>query len=219
MARYLILGAGHFGYLALSRLAQLNPRDHFTVVDQNPAALDSCRLPGVANLRLVTGEGVAFLASSLENQTPVDWIIPTIPQHVAFAWVWRRRPPGAEWEMVPVPAAVENLAVMAFRGREGEVYLSVADFICPDDCPEPIDHCQVTGLPRIGYLYEILEDLLLPDFQPLVVRSQQLAPGVGGYPPDALRQLWHQVQRASGNILIATACRCHGVVHAFRKQD
>jgi hypothetical protein len=218
MARYLILGAGHFGYLALSRLAQLNPQDHFIIVDQNPAALESCRLPGLANLRLAAGEGVAFLESSLQNDRPLDWIIPTIPRHVAFDWVWRRRPPGSEWEMIPVPEAVENLAVQAFRGREGEVYLSSADFICPDDCPEPADHCQITGLPRIDYLYEVLEDILLPDFQPLVVRSQQLTPGVGGYPPAALSKLWHQVQAESGNLLIATACRCHGVVHAVKSK-
>lgn len=217
MAHYLILGAGHFGYLALSRLAQLDPVAHFTLVDQNPQALEDCRLPGLAKLDLVSEEGVAWLESHLHQNPAPDWIIPTIPRHVAFAWLWRRRPPGSEWELLPVPAAVENLAPQTFRGKQGEVYLSLAEFICPDDCPEPAEQCKVTGLPRIGSLYEILEDLLIPDFQPLVVRSQQLAPGVGGYAPAALERLWRQIQPLSGNLLIATACRCHGVVHALRK--
>ncbi|MFP3868070.1 MAG: hypothetical protein ACLFUU_07900 [Desulfobacteraceae bacterium] len=218
MRRYLILGAGHFGYLALSRLAQQEPGSHFTVVDQNPESLKDCRLPGLSNLRLEQGEGVEFLISHQQVESAYDWIIPAIPCHVAFEWVWRQRPPESDWRIIPVPPQVEELAVKAFRGQRGEVLLSLADFICPDDCPEPAEQCQVTGLPRVGTLYEALEDLVVPGFESLVVRSQQLAPGVGGYPPEDLRQLWHRVQAASGQLLIATACRCHGVVHGLSTQ-
>ncbi|MBW1917887.1 MAG: hypothetical protein JRI57_07685 [Deltaproteobacteria bacterium] len=218
MKRYLILGAGHFGYLALSRLAQQEPGSYFTVVDQNPESLMDCRLPGLSNLRLEHDEGVDFLISHLRDDSTYDWIIPAIPCHVAFEWVWRQRPPASGWQLIPVPPEVEKLAVWVFRGQQGEVLLSLADFICPDDCPEPDDQCRVTGLPRVGTLYEALEDLVLPGFESLVVHSEQLAPGVGGYPPADLWQLWDQVQAASGKLLIATACRCHGVVHGLSKQ-
>ena len=218
MKQYLIIGAGHFGYLALSRLAQQEPGSYFTVIDQQPEALEDCRLPGLANLRLQQGDGLAFLISELHEESGYDWIIPAIPRHVAFEWVWQRRSPEAGWQLIPVPPEVENLNVQAFRGLQGEVLLSMADFICPDDCPEPDDHCRVTGLPRVGTLYEVLEDLLIPGFASLVIRSQQLAPGVGGYMPADLWRLEQQVRSGPDKLLIATACRCHGVVHALSKK-
>lgn len=217
MTHYLILGAGHFGGLALQRLAQQDPSAHFTLADQNPAALAACRLPELHAVQLVVEEGIAFLASRLKADPPLDWIIPALPRHVAFEWLRRHTSPGWRWELLSVPVEVENLAVQAFRGKQGEVYLSQADFLCPDDCPEPEDHCYQTGRPRAEALYTLLENLLLPDFVIQVVRSHQLAPGVGGYSPAALQRLWQQAQGSAGQLLVATACRCHGVVHAARR--
>jgi hypothetical protein len=50
----------------------------------------------------------------------------------------------------------------------------------------------------------------------MVVRSHQLAPGVGGYQPEALRRSLDAVSKARTAILYATACLCHGVIHTFR---
>jgi hypothetical protein len=46
----------------------------------------------------------------------------------------------------------------------------------------------------------------------VVVRSWQLAPGVGGYPAKYLEERLHEVSRRAGTYLVATSCRCHGVI-------
>jgi hypothetical protein len=48
-----------------------------------------------------------------------------------------------------------------------------------------------------------------------VIASQQLAPGVGGYPPWRLLDLARDMDKLTGNVLIATACSCHGVMHGL----
>ncbi|MFW6011335.1 MAG: hypothetical protein ACOC8Q_02385, partial [Desulfosalsimonas sp.] len=58
------------------------------------------------------------------------------------------------------------------------------------------------------------EKIKIPGFEMLVLRSRQLAPGVGGYRPDQLFALHEKLTETSGNYLIATSCRCHGVVTA-----
>jgi hypothetical protein len=104
------------------------------------------------------------------------------------------------------------------RGPQGEVYLSRASHICPDDCPSPEDFCPVTGESRTPALYEELAALNLPGFRIIVIISRQLAPGVGGYPPRELTDLPSKIADIHHNLLIATACRCHGVVHALRRR-
>jgi hypothetical protein len=50
------------------------------------------------------------------------------------------------------------------------------------------------------------------NYASLVVRSRQLAPGVGGYRPEDLFSMYERVQKGASPFLISTACRCHGVV-------
>jgi hypothetical protein len=61
-------------------------------------------------------------------------------------------------------------------------------------------------------MYQLLESLSFEAFEPLVVKSQQLAPGVGGYRPKDLYTLSNKIDGVKGSLLICTACRCHGVV-------
>jgi hypothetical protein len=57
----------------------------------------------------------------------------------------------------------------------------------------------------------------LPGYQVKVIPSRQLAPGVGGYAPGRLLGLARELEDLRGNVLIATACRCHGVMHGLRR--
>ncbi|MBM4286820.1 MAG: hypothetical protein FJ135_01510 [Deltaproteobacteria bacterium] len=216
-ARYLILGAGRFGRLALARLVQKEPQAEFCLVDHDLRKLIFPLPPGDVAIRRVAGPATAYMAKALEARTPPDWLIPAIPRHVAFEWLWQRRPPGSHWRQEPVPLIVGRDLPFKQRGAEGELYLSVSTERCPDDCPEPADRCYLTGLKREFSLYRYLEDLSLQGFTSLVVRSRQLAPGVGGYRPAALWDLWRRTLAAAGSLLISTACRCHGVVHGLHK--
>jgi hypothetical protein len=139
-----------------------------------------------------------------------------IPVHVAYLWL--RTVLGGAWETVPVPAMLEQLSLQTGRGPQGELYLSRAGHRCPDDCPEPLI-CPVSGEIREISLYEELASLEIPGFEILVISCHQLAPGVGGYPPRQLIVLAQEVGAGGGQVLTATACRCHGVVHALRRRS
>ena len=101
------------------------------------------------------------------------------------------------------------------KGPKGQFYLSMADFLCPDDCPEPADRCTVTGLARGKPMFERLAGLDVPGWHTGVLRSRQLAPGVGGLMTSEMKSLRRQMAGKKGRWILATACRCHGVVQGF----
>lgn len=217
MAAYLILGAGKFGRLALERIGQKDDQAAFLVVDRSRRALHEARNLTAAPVTEVEAEAARFLVEHLKNGTAWDWIIPVVPEHVAFSWL--RQGPLAEtdWEPVEVPPAWAALTPMTQRGLEGELYLSKALHLCPDDCAEP-EVCPVTGESRETPLFEELAAVKVPGYRLEVIASRQLAPGVGGFPPGRLLALARDLLDFEGKMVVATACRCHGVAHALRKR-
>lgn len=212
---FAILGAGRFGSLALARLASRRPQAEFWLVDRQRERLQALAASATGRQRYFLGDAVAWLTEFLLTAPPT-WIIPAVPKHVAWGWLSRQLPAGS-WQPAPVPPALVGSLPWVVQGQEGELYLSLAPGICPDDCPEALSRCPLTGKSRSLKLYQYLEDLSRPEALVLVVRSRQLAPGVGGFQPAALQSLLPQVVAARGTVYIATACRCHGVVHGLRK--
>ena len=213
MASYLILGNGKFGRLALRRLARQDAAASFVVVDRDPAVL-AVTLDGVPDWTRVQAEAIAFLVRHLGGDGRWDWIIPMVPVHVAFHWLLAGPLAGSAWQPEAVPEALAGLIPGARRGPQGELYLSRAQHLCPDDCAEPAV-CPVTGESRDLPLHQELASLNLAGYEIRVIPSQQLAPGVGGYPPGRLLDLARELGALKGNVLIATACRCHGVIHGL----
>jgi glycine/D-amino acid oxidase-like deaminating enzyme len=202
--KILILGAGVFGRRALCALKE--QYDHITVVDRDKEALKSST---GTEVKVVREEAVLFLAGS--DLREFDWIIPALPLHLAFSWLLcvlkNDRVPCRQ---VPVPP---GLAVPNPYYRDGTLYTSLAEHICPPACPEPEGTCYLTGKEREAPLFEILRKMTLRDCWVEVVRSHQLAPGVGGIRPERLIALYHSARSVRGNILVATACACHGVLN------
>jgi hypothetical protein len=217
MARYLVLGAGKFGRLALRRLARQEAAASFLVVDRDPAALAALGTNGVPAESRVAAEAVAFLVEHLDTSGQWDWIIPMVPVHVAFQWLMAGPLAGSDWQPVAVPEAIALLVPVAWRGPQGELYVSRAQHLCPDDCAEP-EVCPVTGESREPALHQELASLNLAGYRVIVLASRQLAPGVGGYPPRRLLELAGEMVALEGNVLIATACRCHGVIHGLARR-
>jgi hypothetical protein len=93
--------------------------------------------------------------------------------------------------------------------------LSLADFLCPDNCPEPAENCTVTGRPRGKPLFARLAGIELPGWSVGVIRSHQLTPGVGGCRVADLLALRERIVKSGGRWLVATACRCHGALGAL----
>ena len=208
---YWILGAGRFGRLAVERLLARREPPHLVVVDQNP---DKLLLLADRPVERVNEDVLGFLRANLEEGP--DWIVPAVPIHVAFAWLSAELAGIGRLETLPAPHAVDAQIPNPWRDGKGGLYTSVATFRCPDNCSEPRDRCTVTGLRRSDDLFTLLARIRVPGYVPLVVRSHQLAAGVGGYRPSALRRLVRGVEAARGSVLVATACRCHGVIHALR---
>jgi hypothetical protein len=210
-----ILGSGHFGRRAYSFLQrQCHPPD-IHVVDHSPGQLESTRVDGGHAIAM---DAISFLTSPKTNLHPDDWIVPAVPIHVSFEWVWQELKSTSECTALPVPEAIAARLPNPMRGAEGQLYISNADFICPDDCPEPDDLCTVTGEPRPQVLCDTLSSLRLPDYHSTCIVSSQLAPGVGGFQWRSLLRALEDIKVHPGRILVSTACKCHGVMHAFMHQ-
>lgn len=204
---FLIVGCGHFGSKAAENLLEKNPRSKITVVDKQKKAIKKVsHLP----IQTVICDGRLYLDQFLSECQPTDYIIPAVPSHLAFEFILSNlRPFGAKRRKVPLLTGLPN----PILGKTGDLYTSLANFFCPEDCPEPSRYCTVTGKRRLKPLYQILKDLS-GSFESRVIRSHQLGLGVGGFQAKVLLGLVKDLRkrRTIGRLtLISTACRCHGV--------
>jgi hypothetical protein len=210
---YWILGGGKFGQKAAARLSGGTPNADITIVDKAPSQVEVLSQKPV---KVVCMDGIQFLAQHLTPMTCPDWIIPAIPVHVAFEWMRTQVSPETEMRVISVPEALRERLPNPLQGAAGEIYMSNADFICPDRCEEPDDICLHTGEPRPRCLHEYLKRISGKTVESHVIISHQLAPGVGGIRPHDLFAVLEAIPQHSGVKLLSTACKCHGVMHAFR---
>jgi len=202
-----IIGAGRFGMIALERLSRIKTSARFVVVDPDerrffPVEHSRCTFENI--------DGVRFILQHLGAEDPPDWIIPAVPVHLAGEWCLEKLAHRAR--RIPLPMELNRLLWNPVQGVGGDIYVTHADFLCPDDCPEPAGICTATGAPRKPDMFRLLAKICFKDFEPLVIRSRQLCPGVGGYRPDQLFALLSTLEATGGRFMVSTACRCHGVV-------
>jgi hypothetical protein len=211
MESFWVLGAGHFGSLAAERISQRKRKCSLLVVDHHEHALDDLR---DRPFKIIKQDAIDFLSSY--DGTGNEWIIPAIPEHVAFSWLCQQLAKEGTVKLLAVPRVVDEGVPNPMRGKGGVLYTSLATFRCPDDCDEPEEMCSVTRERREANLYELIQQIEVHDYKTLVVRSYQLTPGVGGYQLSTLWWLLQEVKSFDKNILVATACRCHGVINGLR---
>jgi hypothetical protein len=208
-----ILGAGGFGRRAGIALSRKHPQSKIVLIDHDRMACRAARAQGLVTQQ---GDGIAFLSQCLNQEGDADWIVPAIPVHVAYQWVRSRLEHDFQIKKVVVPAALVAMLPHPMVGANHTVYTSIADFICPPDCPEPKWGCTVTRQPRPCSVYDLLARYDETGFQMIAIRSVSLAPGVGGYRPRALFRALDRIKRSESPVIVATACACHGVVDTFR---
>ncbi len=213
MTSFWIIGGGKFGIKSAEAAIKKYPGADITVIDKNS---EVCRRVSSLSFNSECMEGIKYLGDNLKRDGFPDWIIPVIPVHVAYEWI--RIQLSGEYSVVPVDIPEELAADLPnpLRGKDGALYISFADFICPDNCPEPAKICTYTGKPRLGILHEKLASIHYNGFCSVVVQSRQLSPGVGGYSPEDLYKALEKIKHADTPCLLSTACRCHGVMHAFK---
>jgi len=211
-----ILGGGRFGLKAAENLSKKIPETDITVVEVDQT---TCREIAHLPLTLVCMDGISYLDSLLKSPVFPDWIIPAMPVHVAWEWILRGLPSSLHAEPIPVPESLAEILPNAIKGNQGQLYISNADFICPDNCPEPNEICTYTRKPRPRILYQYLKSIVYKDYRSIVIRSHQLVPGTGGFTPDDLFRARDLVAADTSPALISTACKCHGVMNALRFMD
>jgi len=208
---YLIIGCGRFGSRAADKLFQKDSHSNIIVVDKNKKAFKKVSpLP----IETVVSDGVSYLDQYFSKVRKIDYIIPAVPLHLAFEFILSQsKPLGGKRRMVPPLSGLPN----PMKGKTGDLYTSLANFLCSEDCPEPARYCTTTGKRRGKPLHQILKHLKGP-FESRVIHSQQLAPGVGGFRPRAMINLLEDIRKKKDPgriILISTASRCHGVTSAL----
>jgi len=210
--RFLVIGCGRFGSRAVRRILDRNQRAIIEVVDLNPSALEAVKSRNVVR---VCANGVDYFAERMSVGESPRWIIPAIPIHVVYHWVMRTLEKKYTADRLIVPEAIRFPGEVRLTGWE--VYSSLADFLCPEDCPGPRGgRCHRSGQHREQTLYRILENIRFGEFVSRVVRSRQLSPGVGGIRCSDLHGLPEEVASVRRPVLLSTASPCHGITAALR---
>jgi hypothetical protein len=201
----LVVGAGAFGRRALEALGTRVR----AVADKDPGE----DLAGLG-WEVWSLDGAAAVERALAQGDQVKWIVPAVPVHLAAEWL---KLSLKEYDFKPVAVEESMLPPVAWKmaGGAGLWYLSLADFRCPPDCPEPAEICTSSGLPRGLPMYQRITRQAWPGWECRVLRSHQLAPGVGAVKPSDLAELRRDLQGRVGQWVLATSCKCHAVLEGL----
>lgn len=209
---YWIIGGGKFGLRAARALGKKQPLTNLTIVEKEKAV---CRQLGRLGFETVCMDGIQYLERNLLNESYPDWIVPAIPLHAAFEWIRTKLSKTRIVQIIPVPEDLVTELPNPIKAESGQLYISIADFKCPENCSEPDDICTHTGKPRLMVLHEFLQSIQRKQVKTVVIRSRQLAPGVGGYTPRDLFAALKDIEAAKGPVSLSTACSCHGILQFF----
>jgi hypothetical protein len=207
----LVIGGGRFGSRA-ARIISEKGSSQVIVLDVDEKRLSQANGD---KAKKISCDGIGFLVRNYRRLSDANTVIPAIPKHLAFEWLRGALAGRYRIQRVAVPKEIISGLPNTWPASEGSLLVSYADFICPEDCPEP-EHCTVTGERRDPPLYSLLSRLKIKGFQVHVVRSRQLAPGLGGYRLGDLLETARRVTRGTNEKwLLCTACKCHGIATAF----
>lgn len=219
---FYVLGYGFFGKKAVPKIQEEYGNEaSIIVVDTEGGGDLSAENPPVREL--FRGDAVNYLNSLAVGSVSADsWIVPAVPKHVAFEYLLHVLGKDVRFQMsrLPVPEDLEINLPFQLRSEEGTLYSSMARFRCPDDCEEPDEYCTATGEPREALLYQVLQEVRFEGYYSLVLRSRQIAPGVGGFQLRELFVLKDRLLQACSagweSFLISTSCKCHAVTDGLQ---
>jgi len=230
----LIIGGGTYGERAFTKIRKTDAQAVVVVIDIDP----SCTVQKNHGLPVVTAEqtsdaknlkpcacfiqgGILEAAHIVTTHKP-ERIFATVPVHVSAGLLsecagFEPSPAGADAIAASIP---ERLVV----GRKGaDIFCSLnPDMLCNPNCPEPAA-CPVTGEKRDQPLWSLLCTNLsgrVPEetdtHQTIIIQSRQCGPGLGYIRGLDLFSAIEDI-RGVDTVWIGTACKCHGVVTALRK--
>ncbi|HDS63900.1 MAG TPA: hypothetical protein ENN52_07265 [Methanofollis liminatans] len=212
MTHSLVIGGGAYGVTCARYALGLDHR--CVVVDLDPA----CRAAEIfgtggagAEIEVIAG-GIAEALALILSSSP-DHIFPTAPVHICAALVAEGTGMAAT-DIAPLRARIPPDLIVS--SGTGSVVVSYnRDGQCLPSCVAP-PVCPVTGIHRDVPLFRVLREAL-PGAA--ILESVQCAPGIGALSGPEVIGLLERAAHAE-QIIVGTACRCHGVVTAMgRKKD
>ncbi|MBA4394207.1 MAG: potassium transporter, partial [Desulfobacca sp.] len=140
----------------------------------------------------------------------------SLPIHLAWRWLDLNLKTPSPHKAVMPPHSLGSGLPYCQRNGKG-LFVSYATFVCPESCPSPPQICFKTKEKRPFPLWKFLAEQRQRGSKGFleVIESRQLAPGVGGFPFKELRKLLDLGQKVPPPFFVATACRCHGVIHGL----
>ena len=204
-----VFGGGKYGLKAVRWLIE-NKRD-FVVIDQD----ENCLVQKEYRLKEYDGKsgflkgGVKELTEILVEKKP-ELVFPTAPIHLAAALV-KEFHKMEEWnEKVDCILSGLPPKVIVSVGKGSVVVSYNRDGVCIENCNAP-DVCPVTKMKKPAPMHELVRFAVPNGF---IIKSGYLKPGLGAVRGDLLRKL---LDSTDDRIVVATACRCHGVITALRR--
>lgn len=223
----LVIGGGEYGSRALEFGREMNART--VIIDQNPRS-QAARVAthvispeevssiDVGEAGFIEGE-VGAVLDLLKQETPY-YVFTAIPIHLGSQLARRRAElmgrqfkPWEEGLREALTGLPPRIVRMIGDGSIIASYMP-SDLQCQDDCLSPY-RCPVTGKVKPAPLYALFQYAVSDLPYAIVLVKDQLRPGLGAIRGGSLQELLGLVDERPSSLVVATACRCHGVLHAF----
>lgn len=212
----IIFGGGRYGLEAARYL--VSEGKNFVVVDSD----ENCAVKRELNLPEYSGNtqensfvrgGIKELVKLFFDLNP-EYVFPTAPIHVAGSFLMEHLGFEVWYEGVDLALAGIPMKVVVSAGRGSVVVSYNRDRECLPKCRAP-DVCPVTGIKKPAPMYELVRFAIPEGF---VIESHYLQPGLGAIRGERLREMVEWAEKRH-EVLVATACRCHGVITALRRTE
>ncbi len=222
----LVFGGGKYGLGAVEYLISRNR--NFIIIDVDPKCLVAknyelkrINIRDVEKLKLTETdeskgyfiEGGVFEALKVIELLKPEHIFPTAPIHLSAALIQEKFKLDPWFDGIDkvLPGIPSKILVSVGRGSVVVTYNR--DYECQPNCSAP-DRCPVTGILKPAPMYRLLE-FAAPDG--FILQSHQLKPGIGALRGDEF-ELLERWAYGKKEVIIGTACRCHGVVTALKRE-
>lgn len=213
----IVVGGGKYGVEAAQYLEK-NSRG-YVVIDKNP----ECYAANTLNLTEaepdeLTAEGRFFIRAGIDVLPDLilklkpEYVFPTAPIHVAAEAL------RVKFKMMPWNDVVDCIAsnlpfrVIVSAGKGSIVVSYNRDHECIEKCSAP-DICPVTKIRKPCPMHDLVKFAWDGIF---VLISQQLEPGLGAISGRDFIELIREAEKKD-RVIVATACRCHGVITALKR--
>ncbi|MDI9646523.1 MAG: NAD-binding protein [Archaeoglobales archaeon] len=198
----IVVGGGRYGARAVEYLMK-NKRE-FLVLEPDL----NCEVSRKFGIEVIKGQATDLI--ELAKKVNPEWIFPTAPVHVAAEVLKKDFEPWIDVVNSILCGIPPKIVVSVGRGSIVVSYNR--DGTCLENCISP-DICPVTKIKRPCPMFEMIK---FASPEAFVLVSHQLVPGLGAIRGKDFQEMVKKAYK-DRRIIVATACKCHGVITALKK--